>query len=785
MSCQIYRYTMHISGRISYCSPSVMPFMSSKFLPSHILISQLLGSKLMSGTTSVDILSLLDAEPSARSMWMPNIDCLVFVNDPIESGPYQNQDPKQIRRPNVGPYALTLAHKNRIYLEYENRLCNILDILESMDATDGKESIEDRILQELIRVNRLKGLEWSGQHSKQGVRGAMVNTGVILTLLGVTVSDNALESYFVMRHPQNPTLRAIYVTTLVMYILYRLPRHGAAVLLAGMRSILKSQASLRSLAGEVLTDLRKLLSTYDLDPITRSYVCCPLCYFLYEYSFARTRKRKVPVSSNDHHDAIEKVDSKIAEDVQLVVTILSHSTHRRIHGGPTCGEPLFETSTINAKAYTVPLCKYEVQDLKQWVGQLLSRPSIEEHVFKAFQRPHKEYMEDMWDAGHLCKILLKKGEQFLPGPASETRLAFSFSMDSFNPYHMKEAKQTVLSTAIWLILLNLPPHLQYHPENMFLAGVIPRPRKPSLSDINHSLKLLVDILLEFFDPGVLYSRTVRHKQGCQVRAILVPVVSDMLAARQAGGFASTTATYFCTRCNLKVQDIENLDIHSWPQRDIVEHVKTAMQWRDAESLEEQNAIFRNCGIRWSSLLQLPYWNPILFTAIESRYVFDAGLFQSYCRQVWGIDTSNPGGDGTVPSTVKAIARPPDAELEKWYEIIRAARDPERLRNQLNGRDCAHNALWHICNDHNLRCAGNKLQLATAIAKWVSVFVPFDQQLGNWGWTQRKDTPPEMIKLPTVHPADSTPFSAPESDVKPQNAREASITTDDSVCRQYN
>ncbi|KAH9172228.1 hypothetical protein EDB89DRAFT_1824991, partial [Lactarius sanguifluus] len=82
-------------------------------------------------------------------------------------------------------------------------------------------------------------------------------------------------------------------------------------------------------------------------------------------------------------------------------------------------------------------------------------------------------MEDMWDAGHLCKILLKKGKHFLPGPVDEMCLAFSFSMDSFNPYHMKEVKQMISSTAIWLILLNLLSHLQYHQENMFLASVIP------------------------------------------------------------------------------------------------------------------------------------------------------------------------------------------------------------------------------------------------------------------------------------------------------------------------
>ncbi len=225
-----------------------------------------------------------------------------------------------------------------------------------------------------------------------------------MPLHGVAVSDNDSEGYFVTRHPRNPTLHAIYVTTLVMYILYRLPRRGAAVLLAGMRSILKSQASLCSLASEVPMDPRKLLLTYDLDPVTRSYVCCPSCYFLYEYSLAKTRKRKAPVSSNEHHGTIEKADGKMAEDVQLVVSVPTHCTHSRVRASPTCGEPLFETVIIGAKAHTVPLCKYEVQDLKQWVGRLLSRPGIEEHVFKAFRRHRKEYMEDMChdpdDSGH-------------------------------------------------------------------------------------------------------------------------------------------------------------------------------------------------------------------------------------------------------------------------------------------------------------------------------------------------------------------------------------------------
>lgn len=186
------------------------------------------------------------------------------------------------------------------------------------------------------------------------------------------------------------------------------------------------------------------------------------------------------------------------------------------------------------------------------------------------------------------------------------RLAFSFSMDSFNPYHMKEAKQMVSSIAIWLILLNLPSHLWYRPENMFLAGIIPRPKKPSLSDVNHSIELLVDVLLEFFDPGIWYSHTANHRHGHRLQAILMLIVLDMLAAWQASEFASPTATFFCMLCNLKIQDIENLDRCTWPQRDVGEHVHFAKRWRDAQMIKEHETLFKNHGIRWSALLNLPY-----------------------------------------------------------------------------------------------------------------------------------------------------------------------------------
>ncbi len=211
----------------------------------------------------------------------------------------------------------------------------------------------------------------------------------------------------------------------------------------------------------------------------------------------------------------------------------------------------------------------------------------------------------------------------------------------------------------------------------------------------------------------------RHTQGCRVHAILVPVVSDMLAAQQAGGFASPTATNFCTCCNLKIQDIENLGRSTWPQQDPVEHIRFARCWRDAETGEEQDTLFKRNGIRWSPLLNLPYWNPILFMVIEPMHVFDVGLFQTHCRQVWGINVSAQGGDGTTTIAPMLVPRPSNSDFEKWYDIICDIQGSESLRRWLNRRDCPRDILWDICNDHDLCHAGTKQQLAQTIVEWVS------------------------------------------------------------------
>ena len=58
--------------------------------------------------------------------------------------------------------------------------------------------------------------------------------------------------------------------------------------------------------------------------------------------------------------------------------------------------------------------------------------------------------------------------------------------------------------------LNLPPEMHYKPENMFLFGIIPGPKEPPLTCLNHYLCLLIDMLLEFWYTGIRFSRTADY-----------------------------------------------------------------------------------------------------------------------------------------------------------------------------------------------------------------------------------------------------------------------------------
>lgn len=460
-------------------------------------------------------------------------------------------------------------------------------------------------------------------------------------------------------------------------------------MIAGIQSILMAAQVPSTIIRLLPKDPRAVVNKMDLNPRTTSYLQCPACYAL--YPFSGTGFRHLPPGT------------------------IEFCGHRATPRGNICGAPLWKDRRIGATTLKAPIRKYVHQSLKEWVGRLLTRPGIEDVLDAAYDKPTTDRMTDMWDSPVFKNFRDVDETPFFAKHGHEARLAFSLGADSFHPLGALEAKQSMSSTAIYMVLLNFPKEQRFKYRNMFLVGVIPGPSKPSLEQINHALSHLVLELLEFWK-GVFYTRTYKFPGGRLSKGALIPLVADMLAARQVAGFGSVTSTFFCTFCLLTIQDIENLEKHTWPKRELHSHLEHARRWRDCETARDRERLFKLHGIRWSALLDLPYWNPILYTVLDSMHAAFLGLFQTHCRKVWRIGISVEGGDGSLLHPEKPVPRPSDSALLKCLELIKA--NPSDLLERLDAGDIQKNTLWHICVDNGLRHAGGKRALAKGIVQWV-------------------------------------------------------------------
>ena len=559
---------------------------------------------------------------------------------------------------------------------------------------------------------------------------ALLTTVSVSCIWKPNTFDQLADKYMTPMLPQNPVIAIAMTTVLLMHLVFRLPRRASRVLIAGIRCMLTAQGTDRSTVDQIPVDPRTFVKRVAIDPAISTYLQCPVCYALYPYTGTIT---STPPSNQ-------------------------HCVHRPTPTSPACGIPLWEERQVGGKTVYAPRRKYAHQSLKEWVGRLLARPGVEEILEEPCSRSETSTMEDIWDSPVLRNFRDVDDESFFYGRGEELRLAFSLNADGFNPLHMLESKQMITCTAVYMVVLNFPPHLRYLFRNMYLAGVIPGPGKPSLDQINHVLSILVAELLEFWK-GILYTVTASSPFGRFVKGVLIPLVCDMLAARQLAGFSSATSTLFCTFCLTTIQDIEDLNRAKWPLRDPSKHIHYAKQWKNSDSQADRDGIFRKHGIRWSALLDLPYWNPNLFSVVDTMHSSHLGLIPRHFRRIWGTDTSVEGGDGSILQSKKLVPHPTDDVLSRWLKTIRTAKDPTALRDTLS-TTCPKDALWHLCVDNGLRSGGSRQLMARRIVEWVrsSIRTPFSGLTGdcrNLAWIPQRFPCHPRRKHPHLPPVSST------------------------------
>lgn len=454
-----------------------------------------------------------------------------------------------------------------------------------------------------------------------------------------------------------------------------------------------------NIADQIPKDIHTVVDHYDLDPSCRSFIACPQCHALYPLT-------------NDVLSA--------NEDAYAGSRPFSSCSSKSHPDSPECGTILWKTRSLGPRTFLVPAWKQVFQNLKDWIGKLLAVPGVEESLTECLRRNvMSDAAQDFWDSPIFKEFRGPDGELFMKehfdiSGSPELRLIMSLGFDSFNPFHMKASGGLVSSTAMYMVLLNLPEHLRYHQEYMFLVTVMHG--HPNEDQVNHTLQKVVDELLLLWD-GVFYTQTAKYSRGRTVCAALVPAVCDTQGAHTLSGFASHRHTLFCIRCLLPIQEIHNLDPARWPRRDLESHRTYANLWRDAASKAIRDTLFNKYGVRWTEMLRLPYWNPIVYTIIDSMHLGYLGLFATHIRRIWKMNAEAlKSGEGYVqPSSEKKCKKPSNSFLRKLFNAIR----DNKLSLKKTLSDQTQGVLWYLCYDLNLPSAGTKDILVNTILEWVS------------------------------------------------------------------
>jgi len=547
----------------------------------------------------------------------------------------------------------------------------------------------------------------------------------------------------------DPTVVTVYVVLAVLHLLCGLSLDTCAFILSGIGASLKTFVQGRGSKRDedilkvVAFHPRTVISSLSLDPIFQSFISCPKCGCLYQYN-------KISNTSNAHVDSMIDMISNAINNMDLESDSDSSSdsdskapqscTYKKTSASPSCGRSLYQPRMSRGKVSDAPVRQFLYQDFKNWLAALLCRPGMEDlmnHFPSSSSSPSLSpssssssssssiattvLLRDIWDGSVMKDFRGPKGKPFISSH-SEGCYRFAFTWDGFNPWGNKEAGKIATVSAMYMVCLNLPPRLRYRPENIFLVGLIPGPTEPTVDQFHHFLKPLVDDLLILWDSGMRLNATPRYPNGRTVQAAVVALVADLPATRTAAGFAHHSSSFMCSFCLLPLQDITNLSRESWPKRSCQDHKHLATEWNNAETVEQQEALFKSHGVRYSELLRLPYWDPVNFVAIDSMHGFYLGLLARHCKVIWGFNVNAPDGDGTE-TRITPPNRPDPEKMEEAIELFRELTSGNRSPNSLQRLTVSQ--LYHLCSEHNClpleRFQKRKKHLMRALEAYVSIF----------------------------------------------------------------
>lgn len=472
----------------------------------------------------------------------------------------------------------------------------------------------------------------------------------------------------------------VTIIAAVLHVLCHVSIDHCVFLLHGISAVLTLAFPHDQSSFDISKDVRSVFTSLDLHPPSKGYCCCPNCFCCYP---------------------LEEFPDRC--------------TNKATIDSEPCGRTLRKTKFVDGRVRSHAARRYLYHDMKAWLGRMLCRPGMEEHldrdVFDTGSSPGE--MRDIWDGRALKTFCWTDGKRFVgSGKKDEGRYVFALNMDGFNPFGNKHGGATASTGALYMVCLNLPPHLRHRVENIFLVSIIPGPHEPSLVEINELIRPLVDDLLCFWKKGVYYTRTYKYDRRRLVRCALVPVICDLPAARQMMAFASHSSRHFCCYCGLQSEDMENLDVEKWPPgvSSREEYVEIAERWKAAPA-KVQKTLFEQHGIRYSELLRLPYWDPTSYVVIDSMHGILLGLLRHHCRVLWEMNIQVADGDGTTRTKPTKRDGPTPEKMDEGWDILHRGTTNDMKTLNLG-------VLEEMCIQSDIPIGGHKTQLREALQELV-------------------------------------------------------------------
>ncbi|KIM58795.1 hypothetical protein SCLCIDRAFT_35135, partial [Scleroderma citrinum Foug A] len=185
------------------------------------------------------------------------------------------------------------------------------------------------------------------------------------------------------------------------------------------------------------------------------------------------------------------------------------------------------------------------------------------------------------------------------------------------------------------------------PENMYLAGIIPGPTKPSGAELNHFLEPLINNFVDSWQRGIQFSRTSSNEtilMCCHApntfgtHSAIACIVCDFPAVRKTAQLASVTSHFYCSAChcaNLGTLGRTDFNSNDWKLCDKATLHMYAEAYRDAPLQHQCKKLFHLHGVRWSPLWCLPYWDPGHQLIIDSMHCLLEGLAQAQFQEHLG------------------------------------------------------------------------------------------------------------------------------------------------------